>query len=304
MIAGAGLDHVRLPVRFSAHALSAPPYTVDHAFFERVDWAIDQASARGLSVIVDFHHYEEMATEPDAHADRFVGIWRQVAARYAGRPDTVAFELLNEPNEELTPDRWNKLVRRSVEAIRATNPHRWLIVDSYFWAAPDRLANLDLPNDPRLVASFHMYQPILFTHQGAHWMTGEYQTTGLVFPGPPPKPVQPVAAALQVAWVKSWFEGYNTLPLADNPGGPKAVFEQFAHVDRFVQSSGRPVYLGEFAAIDKADEQSRANFVYLVRTEAERRNIAWAYWDDGGNSAAMNVKGGTWVESLRHALLE
>ena len=87
-------------------------------------------------------------------------------------------------------------------------------------------------------------------------------------------------------------------------GGPKAVFEQFAHVDRFVQSSGRPVYLGEFAAIDKADEKSRANFVYLVRTEAERRKIAWAYWDDGGANTAMNVKRGAWIESLRHALLE
>jgi hypothetical protein len=39
MAAAAGLDHVRLPVRFSAHADDGPPYAVDEDFFQRVDWA-------------------------------------------------------------------------------------------------------------------------------------------------------------------------------------------------------------------------------------------------------------------------
>ena len=41
-----------------------------------------------------------------------------------------------------------------------------------------------------------------------------------------------------------------------------------------------------------------------MRTEAERRGIGWAYWDDGGSFQAMNTKTGTWSESLRRALLE
>jgi len=34
-IAARGFDHVRIPIRFSGHALAAAPYTIDASFFER-----------------------------------------------------------------------------------------------------------------------------------------------------------------------------------------------------------------------------------------------------------------------------
>src|SRR3954466_13212776 len=36
----AGFDSVRIPIRWSAHAGDAPPYTLDAAFADRVDWAV------------------------------------------------------------------------------------------------------------------------------------------------------------------------------------------------------------------------------------------------------------------------
>jgi endoglucanase len=62
--------------------------------------------------------------------------------------------------------------------------------------------------------------------------------------------------------------------------------------------------MGEFGANDIADAQSRENYLWLVRTEAERRGIGWAYWDDGGSFKIMNVPNGTWNESLKKALLD
>src|SRR5262249_51047843 len=56
----AGFDTVRLPVKWSAHAKAAAPYTIDAKFAERVDWAIDQALANKLNVVVNVHHYDEM----------------------------------------------------------------------------------------------------------------------------------------------------------------------------------------------------------------------------------------------------
>jgi aryl-phospho-beta-D-glucosidase BglC (GH1 family) len=50
MAKAAGLDHIRLPVRFNSHAKDEAPYTIEEKFFERVDWAIDQAAKRGLSI--------------------------------------------------------------------------------------------------------------------------------------------------------------------------------------------------------------------------------------------------------------
>jgi endoglucanase len=54
-IAQRGFDHVRLPIRFSGHALAESPYTIDAAFFSRVDTVLDQAAAAHLAVVVDRH---------------------------------------------------------------------------------------------------------------------------------------------------------------------------------------------------------------------------------------------------------
>ena len=304
MAEAAGLDHVRLPVRFSAHAGDDPPYTVDEEFFKRVDWAIERALAHRLSVIVDLHHYEEIMKAPEENAARLLGIWSQIALRYKDRPRSVAFELLNEPSDKLTSDKLNPLMARVVEVVRAHNPTRLVFVDGYFWANAEYLHQLVLPEDANVIPSFHMYQPILFTHQGASWMGPEYQTLGVVFPGPPATPITPVGAAQQTPWVRGWFEGYNHLPLETNPGGPSTVFAHFGHAERYVAKTGKRMYLGEFGAIANADPQSRVSYLRLVRQEAERYGFGWAYWDDGGKNQGMVVSNRTWVPAVKSALFE
>jgi endoglucanase len=300
----AGFDHVRMPVKFSAHAAKSAPFTVDASLFARIDWAIDQALSHNLGIIIDLHHYDELIKEPDEHVDQFLGIWKQIAERYKGRPKTVAFELVNEPNGNLKPDKLNRILNATLKLVRTTNPDRIVIVDPYFWASAEHLNELDVPNDDaNLVATFHCYNPILYTHQGAPFMGKEYQTTGIVFPGPPKKPVHPVPAAMEIDWVRNWFDNYNSKPPADNPGGPKALNDYFDLAQKFFEKTGLRVYLGEFAVIDKSDIDSRVRWTRYVREEAERRGYGWAYWDDGGSMKAFNVKSGDWVEPVRDALL-
>jgi endoglucanase len=304
-IRAAGFDHVRIPVRFSGHAAESPPYTIDETFFRRVDWAVDQALTRGMSAIVDLHHYNELMDRPDAHAARFVGLWKQIAARYAARPPSVLLELVNEPSGKLTAERWNPLLVEALRAVRAVDRTRKVLVDSTFWAAAKDLSLLVLPADDRgLIASFHMYQPILFTHQGMSWMPPEFGSLGIVFPGPPRAPVEATPAAQRVDWVADWLRRYNTSPAETNPGGLAAIAEQFAFADAFVQRTKVPVYMGEFGAGDKADMASRVTWTRAVRDEAERRGIGWAYWDDGGAFKVYDQKARAWNAQLRSALLE
>lgn len=298
----AGFDHVRLPVRFSAHADNQAPYAIDEEFFKRVDWALAQAQAQGLPVILDVHHYNELMDDPDGHSERLVALWQQIAKRYASQPETLIFELLNEPCKNLNPVKLNALHKRLITAVRQTNPTRIIMVDSYFWANTNYLRTLELPQDPNLVAHFHMYQPILFTHQGAPWMDPEYGTTGVIFPGPS-KPIQPVEAALDVGWVRDWFKLYNSQPADKNPSGPKTIREEFDRASAFAQTSGLRVYLGEFGAISFADMPSRVRYLTAVREESERRNIAWCVWDDGGNFQLLKPKEKSWIPELRNALI-
>lgn len=306
VISKAGFDHVRLPVRFSAHADRFPPYAIDAIFFARVDWALDQAADNGLSVLLDMHHYEGiMEDRSTEEGERFWALWRQIAHRYKERPASVAFELLNEPCRNLVPARLNELIGPAIEIVRRENPTRLVFVDPYHWAAPKHLADLALPEgDDQVIATFHIYQPPLFTFQGGGWMEPEYQTRGVVFPGPPATPIVPKEKAREAKWASEWFRQYNTLPTAENPSGPKTVFEEFDLATRYVEKTGRRVYLGEFGAIDNADAASRARYVHLVRTEAERRGMGWAYWDDGGQFRSYYVMTRKWVPYLKRALLD
>jgi endoglucanase len=296
----AGFDHVRLPVRFSAHASAEPPYAIDEVFFRRVDWAVGQALSNDLAVIVDLHHYEELMKEPQAHRARFVALWEQIARRYRGLPEAVCFELLNEPHDRLGAGTWNDILGDALRHVRATNPTRRIIVEGVDWASAKNLRDtLVVPDDPNLVGSFHMYQPILFTHQGAPWMDTAFQTTGIRYPGPPSAPVTPGTSA---TWARDWLDRYDREPTATNPSGPVVIAEQLDMAMAFAQAHHLPVYMGEFGVIDKADAGSRESWTRATRLEAERRGFGWAYWDDGASFAAYDRKAGRWVPEIVAAL--
>jgi endoglucanase len=280
-VRAAGFDHVRVPMRISAHAGAEPPCRIDGRFFERMDWVIEQALSNDLGVIIDLHHYEELMQAPHVHAERLVELWRQIAARYRGLPRAVVYEILNEPTGNLTAQAWNPLLARVIAAIRAIDPDRLLIIEGANWASAKALRDtLAFPaGDANLIASFHLYAPLYFTHQGAHWMPPRFATRGIVFPGPPPAPAVPVRAAAQSEEAAAFFRSYNREPTDNNPSGHSAIIEQLDMAKAFADRTGLRVYLGEFGAIVHADIGSRTRWTRLVRTEAERRGFGWATWD-------------------------
>ncbi len=302
----AGFDHVGLPVRFDAHALSTAPYTIDADFLARVDWAIDQALANDLAVVVTWHHYDELMDSPDRHRARFVGIWRKLAEHMRSRPPLLAFEPYAEPSGAMTASQWNEILAEALAVVRASNPTRTVIVEGVYWASARSLRDtLRFPSaDPNLVGSFRMFQPILFTHQGAEHMPVEYDTRGIVFPGPPSQPLKPGPGAQSQAWVRDWLTRYNEEPGPRNPCGPAAIANQLDVAADFANGAHLPVYVGAFAAIDNADPKSRQAWTRMTRTEAERRGFGWAYWDDGDKFKVYDRKSGTWDEGLKAALLE
>jgi endoglucanase len=301
-IAQRGFDHVRIPVRFSGHALAAAPYTIDTAFFSRVDAVLEQARAAGLSVVLDMHAYDELALDVASQRDRFLSLWAQIASHYQSLPDTLAFELLNEPYSQLDAA-WNDLVVAALGAIRPTNPRRLVIVDSVFWADPTKLALLRLPNDANIMASIHFYEPKLFTFQGMEWMGPPYMTTGVTFPGPPATPIVPVAAATETAWANRWFMDYNTKPAATNPSGPATIAAQLALITAYQKAQGRVVYNGEWGPQQGGALDSRVRLVTMVREECEKAGIGWAIWEDPEHMHLFDSSAGTWVAEIVDALL-
>jgi endoglucanase len=304
----AGFDHVRVPMRFSNHTDSRPPYAIERHFMKRVDWVVDQALSNDLGVIIDVHHFQGMMQSPRAWEGHLISIWQQIATHYKGMPRAVVYEILNEPTDKLTADIWNPILARAIAAVRAIDPDRTIIVEGAHWAsAKDLRDTLAVPEgDPHLVGSFHMYAPMYFTHQGFGWMPPHFGTRGVTFPGPPPRPVHPTGAALAFPESRAFFDGYNREPAATNPGGPAAIVEQMEIAAAFAKRTGLRVYLGEFGAGINADLASRARWAHTARVEAEKRGFGWGYWDFTSNFAAYSSLGlvGSWIPEMKAALLD
>ena len=168
----AGMDHIRLPVSWTHHAAETAPYTIDPVFMDRVRWCVDQALARGLTIIVNVHHYDELNADPIAEGPRFLAIWAQIAAEFAGDRPTLLFEVLNEPHGVFNdqPALWDAALADALTVIRRTNPRRWVLAGPVRWNAIGALSTFNPPADDHLMLAVHYYEPFAFTHQGASWV--------------------------------------------------------------------------------------------------------------------------------------
>lgn len=175
----AGFDSIRLPISWGYHLAPEPPYTIDPAFLRRVDWAIAQALARGLAIVINHHHDDALNADPLAERERFLAIWRQLAEHYREAPEEVYFELLNEPHGAFNdnPELWNQLLAEALAIVRQHHPTRPVIIGPVGWNSLWRLPELRLPDDPYLIVTIHYYEPFAFTHQGASWVG--YPPTGV-----------------------------------------------------------------------------------------------------------------------------
>jgi len=284
LIRAEGFDHVRVPVAWHLYAGPAPAFTLSNTIFTRADFMVNTALSNRLGVLLNLHQFNDFMANPQDYRDKFYAIWRQVAAHYSNAPPTVAFELLNEPSGAATTAVMNQIYPEAIRQIRLTNPDRTLIVGPGQWNGMDELkiepsAGLVLPdNDRNLIVAVHCYDPYYFTHQGAEWALPDTATTGVLFPGPPPTPLQP-DASITHSWVLDWFRQYNTFPTASNPSGPAAFTAKILNVRKWADYWGRPVHVGEFGCYEKADAQSRVRFYAEIRKTMDELGLGWAMWD-------------------------
>jgi endoglucanase len=303
LIRAEGFDHIRLPVGWHHYTGPAPDFTLSEKIFAKADEMVTNATALGLNVMINLHHFNEFTTDPAANKAWFLAIWRQVAAHYAGAPAGVAFELLNEPKDAATTVLLNPIYAEAIREIRQTNPQRTIFVGPGRWNSPDELANLRLPDDDdNIIVTLHSYDPMMFTHQGASWAGPDHQVMGIVFPGPPQAPLQPDPNLNLKPYVLDWIHKYNTLPSKSNPSSPQAFLSKIQKAKAWSEEYGRPVHFGEFGAYAKADPASRARYYEAFRQALDAAGIGWAIWDWKSGFNYWDAKNQRPLPGMRQAL--
>lgn len=303
-IAAQGFDHVRIPAAWHYHTGPAPDYAISNAFFAKVDALVTNALARDLHAIVNIHHFHDFTSDPERWAPKFYALWEQIAAHYRDTPDTLAFELLNEPTDAATTEVMNPIYAQTIARIRPLAPDRPIFVGPGDYNRIAELEHLILPaSESNLIVTVHDYEPFYFTHQGAHWTLPDTATTGIVYPGPPPEPVIPHPDAASNPGVADWFERYNRLETGINPCSRDAWRDALAYARAWSDWYGRPVHVGEWGCYRHIDPESRRRFHRQKREDLDAHRLPWAIWDWKAEFRYWDPEAGIPKPGLREAIL-
>ncbi len=185
----------------------------------------------------------------------FIRIWEEIAITFRRAPALWAYDLANEPVDgPLAPAvlNWHALATVTARAIRALDPAHTIVVEGApAGGVPGLLQLRPLPADiPNVVYSFHIYDPIAFTHQGI------INKDTLWYPGTISGKYWDSAA------LRAWMQ-----PVRD---------WQLRH--------GAEIYAGEFSAVRWAPDGSAYRYLRDCMALFEEWGWSWAYhaWREWG----------------------
>ncbi|MBR7184151.1 MAG: cellulase family glycosylhydrolase [Clostridia bacterium] len=259
-----GADHVRLPVDYPAFVPDSEPEVFIESTLAYFDRAIAWGKKYGLGVVMDLHHApghwiytpwneNDLLTNPE-HQAKFIRIWEFFTRRYLAEGDNLRFDLLNELNCVAT-EPWNELWQETVAHIRQIDSNRKIYIGGNAANSVYHLKKLALIDDPNVLYTFHMYEPLLFTHQktGANQARLDW-TRDRVIP-----------------WPYNYDDhlGYYQMPQpgGQTPVGPGTVFDKeflrkpILEAVKFREETGREIWMGEYGVVWFADDDSTVRYL-------------------------------------------
>ena len=253
-IAAWGFDHVRIPIDYNV--IQNEDGSMKEEGLRRIDRALALCEKYGLRAVLDLHKTqgfsfdaaegEEGFFASEKYQAFFYAVWECFAARYGAMHDRVAFELLNEVTEETYLPAWKRISAECIRRIRALAPDTLILLGSYHHNSARTLEALDAPQDKRVLYNFHCYEPIRFTHQGAHWMEELKNERGL--------------RAEDCGVTEQFFEDF--------------LAPAFAKAER----EGTELYCGEYGVIDVVPPEETLKWFRALHAVLERHGVSRAVW--------------------------
>jgi len=281
------MDHVRLPVDYFLFESDDKPGAYLESGLVYIDNCLGWCKKHGMNMVLDLHHApgfffgdgnKNRLMEDAAMQERFINIWRFFAKRYINEKNNLLFELLNEL-VTTSSGPWNDLWARTAAAIHAISPDRKIIVGGNYWNSVSELKNLTVSANPNILYTFHMYSPMIFTHQRASWME-----SGLRYKNQVEYPVNTEEHA-------AFYNG--NIP-EDEKGvlGKEYLERAIAPAFEFIDKNKRPLYCGEYGVIAYASTESAIRWCNDVADILLSYGIGRAVWGYKGFNNIIDRKSG------------
>jgi endoglucanase len=173
-----GFDFVRLPLSYRCWSSPEDWRRLREPVLKEIDQAVEFGKRYKVHVNLNFHRAPGYCVNPPAEPfdlwkdeqalEACAYHWGQFADRYKGILNTsLSFNLLNEPGK-VPEEKYGRVVRRLVQAIRARDGQRLIIADGLEWGRVPVSGLADL----KIAQSTRGYDPSRLTHYRASWVKG------------------------------------------------------------------------------------------------------------------------------------
>lgn len=255
----AGFNTIRIPITWGATLSeqdSTPrvalekPYKINEQFLNRVDEVVNWSLDRGFVTIINLHHekWAKKAADFDDNKARLYAIWKHLSKHYKDYPETLLFEMLNEPHHEdengdqdgLTVEQVHEVNTEVLAIIRKHNPTRVTIYGGPAWGGLNELQKMVTPDstDNYLMGTYHSYSPWNYAGEGiGSWGTDEDK---------------------------------------------KAMAGEFEGLKEYSKKNNVPVFIGEFGAQHKCTYNTRMQHYAYYIENVQKHKVPATAWDDNG----------------------
>ena len=276
-ISSLGMDHVRLG--FDQIVLEESPYVYRKSILDILHNFVAWCKKYGMRPVLNMHkaigNYCDILEESGLMQDeelqkRFTALWVMLEDEFSSENDVV-FELLNEA-VNATPEEWNKVAKLTIDALRAKNRERILVVGGVEWNNPPALPYVKIYDDENIIYTFHCYAPHEFTHQ-----QGVLQAPQLYYNRKMPYPCDDIDR----------YKDYHRVVYGNNTEYEKYdrmdidfLRDYLAPVKKFIdEHPDKILWCGEFGTIRHAKLEWRENWMRDMISIIKDWDIPYCVWN-------------------------
>ena len=148
-----------------------------------------------------------------------------------------------------------------------------IVIGGYHNNSIEAVKDLAMPYDENIIYTFHCYEPLIFTHQGAYWAPG--MDTSFRMPLDTTYGEMEELSKKYLSQITVGFSGFDK----EDKLSAKYFEEHFAEVVKISEERNVPIYCGEYGVINLASAQDTLKWYSYISAAFNKFGIGRAAWN-------------------------